>query len=524
MLLRSALIIVAVTMVGRLLGFIRGIFISHEFGVGMETDAYFAAFVIPMALLMIIPGAIQSVFIPALKGVRLLHEEEDRHLFEKVFTFVLAGGFLVTLAGFILSEVFVSLLVPGFEGVKKELTVDILRWMTPSILFIGLIGVFSSVLHVHNQFFYPSMGTVVNSLIVILSIFLLVPFMGVEGLALGTTLGFVGYAAIMLPSLWKKKYQFRLRGGWLSDMEMRGMGERVIPIFIGSVISQMTILFERSLASGLGDAKVASLALAYSVMQLPMAVFVGAFTVPLFPLLSDYAKQKKWSEMKQLLEKVISYLVLVLLPVMAGFIMLSEDVIRILYERGAFGNNDTMLTAWALMFYSTAILGLAMRDTLTRAYYALENTRTPVLIGVLGILLYLGLSLAFIPVFDHGGIALAMGIAAYLSNLLLIFFLQRRLGAFLSRTFALTTFKSMIATGIMVLFVLGLNGFPGQLSGPISFNGLLSQWSLFIRLTLLVAGGGLIYILSLWILRESFTLQMLNRVKNRLKKRINFGS
>ncbi len=524
MLLRSALIIVAVTMVGRLLGFIRGIFISHEFGVGIETDAYFAAFVIPMTLLMIVPGAIQSVFIPTLKGVRLLHEEEERHLFEKVLTFVLAGGFIMTLAGLLLSEVFVSLFVPGFDGTKKALTVDILRWMTPSILFIGLIGVFTSVLHVHHQFFYPSLGTVVNSLIVILSIFWLVPYMGVQGLALGTTLGFVGYAGIMLPSLRKKKYRLRLRGGWLSDHEMRGMGERVIPIFIGSVISQMTVLFERSLASGLGDAKVASLALAYSVMQLPMAVFVGAFTVPLFPLLSDYVKKQQWSEMKQLLEKVLSYLLLVLLPVMAGLIILSEDVIRILYERGAFGNNDTLLTAWALMFYSMAILGLAMRDTLTRAFYALENTRTPVLTGVLGIMIYLGLSMAFIPVFDHGGIALSMGITAYISNLLLIYFLQRRIGSFLSRTFAGTIVKSVLATMLMIFFLIGMNGFPGQLSVPGSFEGLLSQWSLFIRLTFAVTGGVVIYILSLWILRETFTLQLLSRFMNRLKKRINSGS
>lgn len=514
MIIRSAIIIVAVTMVGRLLGFLKGVFISEEFGIGMETDAYFMAFVIPMTLLMIIPGAINSVFIPAMNGLMIEGEgrSRERGLFQSTLTVIFISTLIVTVVGILAAEPLVSLLAPGFEGEKQALTVQLLRWMMPSVVLIGLLGLFSSALYCHNSYFYPSFGTVINSLLVIASIFILVPFMGIQGLALGTTLGFAGYALIMVPSLVRRRYPLRLAMVKEHNQLMRGMGERFVPVMIGGIVSQLTIYAERFLASGLGDAKVASLSLAYTVMQLPMAVFVGAFTVPLFPLLTEYVKKGQIAEMKRLVEKGLSYLVLVLVPVMGGLVLLSKDVVRLLYERGQFGADDTVLTAWALMFYSLAILGLAARDVLTRAFYALENMKIPVIIGIVSIALYLGISPLLIARLDHGGIALAAAVSAYFSWLCLGWLLRRQVGAILTRSFYLSFLRSLLAALVMLLVIWWAGGVPGQ------GEGLLADFTLGVKVPLLIFFGMVVYFLSLLLLREKLAFELAGKVANKYKQ------
>jgi len=503
---KSAFIIVIVTLIGRLLGFIRNIFMSDQFGLGTESAAYFAAFTIPLALSLVIPGAINSILIPTMKGLLVKNKTQDAVLlFHKVFTVISLFFIVISILGVMFADAIITILVPDFTGYTHELTVELFKVMIPSSLFIGLMGLFASMLNVHNEFFISSFGSVVNSLIIIASFFVFVPFMGIHGLALGTLLGFIGFALIMVPSLYKKKFTFRFNFQ-LKDPYVKSMGERLIPIIIGSTISQLTMFLERFFVSQVGEDKLSALVYANQIMQLPMAIFVGAFTLPLFPLLSEYVKNKDFKRMRETLEKGLLYLILLLLPVTLGLILLAEDICRLVYERGEFTATDTKITAFALIFYSVGLLGLACRDLITRAFYAMEDTKTPVTIGVVTIILYILFVLGLLPYMNYGGIALAASLAAFMNTFILAFLLRRKMGwALLSPAFYKTFLKSFLATAVMGVLV-----WYGKV--VLVF---LPNW---LSLTLLVGGGAGVYFMILIGLKEKMVWEIFARLMRKAGK------
>ncbi|WP_047150549.1 murein biosynthesis integral membrane protein MurJ [Aneurinibacillus tyrosinisolvens] len=504
--LKSAFIIVAVTMVGRLLGLIRNMFLTNQFGTGMESTAYTAAFTIPLALSLVVPGAVNSILIPTLKGKIIDGDEAGANaLFHKVLTALTVFFIVLTVVIFVFADPIISLMVPSFSEETHRLTVELFRYMAPSALFIGLFSLFSSVLNVHNEFFIASLGTVVNSLIVIVSYYVFVPFMEIQGLALGTLLGFVGFALVMVPALRRFHYSIGLNLR-LNDPEMKAMGERLIPIVIGSTISQLTMFLERFFASGIGEAKLTVLTLANQIMQVPMAVFVGAFTLPLFPLLAEYVKKQQMDQMKHVLEQGLLYLVILLLPVTVGLILLSAEITALFYERGEFGPADTALTAWALIFYSLGILGLAFRDLFTRAFYAMEDTKTPVMLGAGAIVLYVLFVNLFIPLLDHGGIAFAASLSAFCNAMALAFLLRRKVGSkLLSSSFYVSTGKAVVASTGMGLIV-----WLGKL--------LLAGIPLWLSVPFIIAAGAGVYLLILLLLKEELAKEMLAKVKRKTSR------
>ena len=504
-LIKSAFIIIVVTLVGRLLGFIRNMFITSQFGAGVESTAYLAAFTIPLALSLVIPGAINSILIPTMKGLLTKkNENEAVLLYHKVLTLITIFFIFLSVLGILFADPIMTLLVPGFTAETHQLTVELFRYMIPSSLFIGLMGLFASVLNVHNEFFVSSFGTVINSLIVLASFFVFVPYMGIQGLALGTTLGFVGFALIMIPSLYRRKYTLKINTGF-NDPLMKSMGERLIPIMIGSAISQLTMFLERMFVSQVGVEQLTALTLANQIVQLPMAIFVGAFTLPLFPLLSEYVKKNELKKMREVLEQGLLYLIILLLPVTIGLILLSTETVSLLYERGMFTSNDTKMTAVALVFYSVGLLGLACRDLITRAFYALEDTKTPVFIGIVTIVLYIGFALIFMPFLQHGGLALANSLAALSNTFILGFFLRKKVGwSLLSSAFYQSLGKALLATLLMGVTIWFIQGFTESLKPLFS-------------LPLLIGIGVIVYVLSLITLKEKIIWLIFARFKKKVK-------
>jgi putative peptidoglycan lipid II flippase len=447
-LIKSTMIIVAVTMVGRLLGFFRNIFITNEFGPGLETDAYFMAFTIPFTLFLVVPGAVNAVLIPTMKG--LLGEEQSKRrneLFQKTLTSASLLFALLSIAGMIWAEETVALLAGGFAPEKQQLTVELLQIMMPSVFFIGIIAVLSSILNSHHEFFAPSLGTVINSVLVIVSIYLLVPIWGVHGIAWGTTFGFAAFALYLISPVIKRKYSLKWSSPFSTkDTLLRGMGERFVPIMFGAVISQLYLLLERFLVAGLGDQKLTALVLANSIVQLPIAIFAGALAVPLFPLLSEYVKKNQMSSMKAIMGKGLLYQYHVLLPATIGLILLAEEIVRLFYAHSAaFTDQDVALTSWAMIFYSIGMVGWAGRDMLTRAFYAVDNTKTPVIVGGVSLVAYIVFAWIFIPIFNHGGIAFAFSLASFFHLFLQAFLLRRQIGALFSNGFYISLVKGIVA-------------------------------------------------------------------------------
>lgn len=499
---RTTIMIVAVTMLSRMLGFIRSIFITNEFGVGMRSDAYFFAFNIPNTLFLVIPGAVNAVLIPTLKGyMEEGHLLERNKLFHQTMTWIGFGFLVFTAVGMLGAHQIIEWLAPSFTAEKQQLTGDLLLLMMPSVFFIGLISVLAAFLNAHEEFFAPSLGPVMSNLTVIASIFLLSPALGIERIAWGTTVGFAIFAGyLFLPTL-KRRYSLRLNFKLRGERTLHGLGERFFPVFFGLTVSQVYLFFEKVLAGGLGDAKITALNLSFTMIQLPIAIFAGALAVPLFPLLSEYVKQQRMDDMKSVLAKGFLYQYHVLLPATVGLILLAEPFVLAFYEHGGeFLPEDAPVVAWPLIFYAIGMVGWAGRDLLTRASYAIENTKTPVAVGIASVAVSIALAYALMPVLDHGGLALAYALGTYFNMLLQAWLLRRQIGKLFTRGFYFSLLKGGIAgAGMAAIVWLCTLLWPGAQMGYVP-----------LIVTIFLAAAS--YMVSLAVFREALLYEILDKL------------
>jgi len=526
MFFRVTVVLVFLTLLSRLIGFLRQVLMAGQFGLGWELDAYVFAFQIPSILFMILPGAANAIVIPVLKGMMgdRLQPERDR-LFHQVMTLTGLALLVLTAAGMIWAQDIIRLLAPDFSPEKQALTGELLAIMMPSAFFIGIISVHTAFLNAHDEFVTPSVGPILNGLIVIASIYLLAPFMGIRGIAWGTMAGFAVFALSLVSPMVKRNYTFRWNLRLAGDPVIKGMGERFVPILIGMLVTQLYFLAEKILAGGLGDQKLSALWLAFSMVQLPIAIFAGALAVPLFPLLSEYVKKQNIDGMKQVMARGFLYQYHVLLPATVGLILLAEPFVRAFYGHGSkFAAEDAALTAWAVIFYTVGMVGWAGRDLLTRASYAMENTKTPVITAGAGLVLYFPLSFAFMPGMDHGGLALAYALATYANMFLQAWWLRRQTGRLFTPAFYASLGKGVIASAAMGLVIVLAARAAVQLTGtaaprvdvygPLSLlPDLPGGWTGIAWLAGITALAAIVYFGVMLVLRDPYVKEMAARLR-----------
>lgn len=503
--LKSAVLIMIVILVGRVIGLVRGIFVGAEFGTTMEASAYRLAFTIPSTLFVFIPGALNAIFIPSLKGmITRGNELEARQLFQKVFTLSIVVTFVLALVLWIWAKPIVSFISPNSSAELLTLSADLLRWMVPSLFFIVLIGLFSSTLNVHFSFVLPNIGAIVNSIIVILVLVLFTPIYHIYALSLGTTLGFAGAALMMLPNIYKEKYSLKPNWQW-RDPELRKIGERFVPIMLGSFITSINEFIEQFLISGLGDDKIATLGYAKELYQVPIAIFVAAFAMPLFPVLVEYVTKKDFKSTKQTIEKGLTYLLLLMIPTTVGMWLLSKEFVAAIYQRGAFTSYSTEMTAFALIFFALGLYPLVVRDLLTRAFYAMENTKIPVMAATVQIISYVISSLLFIPWLGFAGAAMGWTMGALINAIILWVILYKKIGSFVQITFLWSTIRAVVASLCMALFLY-------------FYNEIAASWNLYLHLGTAILIGGLLYGILLMVMKEPLMMELTLKFKRRFTR------
>ncbi|OEF96810.1 murein biosynthesis integral membrane protein MurJ [Desulfuribacillus alkaliarsenatis] len=453
-LIKSGMIILVATFLGRLFGFVREIFISAQYGTSAQAEAYFIAITIPTILIAVLPGALNSVCTPLFAEYK---EKGDlkglQRLFNTVTTLVLLGTLLLSILGGLFASQIVSVLAPGFTGEVRELTVELVTLMIPAVALIGLISIFWSYLNAQRHFLMPSLGPLVASLIVIISIFTLVPKYGIHGLTIGTVIGFFFQGIIMYPTVRKHEIQFGF-GLDLKNPEVKRFFILMIPIILGMSINQLNVIVDRILGSGLEEGKFAAYIYATRIYQLPIGMFIGAVTLPLFPLLSQYASQGSIDKLISTMWSGLKMLAFIMLPVTAVVMIMGEPIVRLLFEREEFTRQSTLETNWALLFLAIGFFPYAARDLLTRVFYSLQDTRTPVIINTITITLNVIFAIILVRFLDQGGLGLAMALGGIVNLILMLFIIRYKLGVVIDRHAILQIGKIAIATVAMAITLL----------------------------------------------------------------------
>jgi putative peptidoglycan lipid II flippase len=472
---RAATIVMAAFVASRTLGLAREMIIARQFGTSLELGAYLAAFRVPDLIFQLVAGgALGSAFIPTFTSC-LAHGDEAEAWRLASAVFNIAALILTTCAfvAALLAPWIVPLIVPGFDPQAQALTAQLMRLMLISPVIFGLSGISMGVLNSYQHFLLPALAPVVYNLSIISGALLLAPVLGIYGLAVGVVVGSLLHLLIQVPMLLRKGFVYT-PALLLGHPGVREVGRLMLPRVIGLAAVQVNFLVNTILASGLGAEALPALNYAWLLMLLPQGVFALAIATAVFPTFSELAAGEERVELRRTLSAALGVVWYLTIPASVGLVILQRPLIRVLLERGRFTGASTDAVAWALGFYALGLFAHATVEIVTRAFYALHDTRTPVLIGIGAMACNVLLSLLLIRPLLHGGLALANSSATLLEMLVLMWMLRARLGGMDGRRMVSSLARIGLAAGVMGL---ALGGFAR------------AQW---FTSPLILAGGGVL--------------------------------
>ena len=427
-LLTASLILTVAALASRLLGWIRLLVIGSQFGASRELDAYFAAFRIPDAIFqLVVAGALSAALIPVFAGYRARGQEREAwQLASSVINLVLIAlaGFSLVMA--IFAPVFVPIVAPGFDAPTTELTIRMTRVMLLSPVLIGMGAVVTGILNSYQQFTVPAIAPLLYNVAIILAAIFLAPIMGVEGLAVGVAAGSLAHLAVQLPNLARVGQRYDLTIG-LSHPGVRRVAWLMGPRTLGLAAGQINFLVSTVLASGLPEGSLTAYNYAFQLSQIPVGVVGVSIAVALFPTLSQDAALGRVGEIRRQVAGAVRVLVFVAAPLTAIMIVLREPLTSVFYQYGLFSQSATDRTASTLLFFAIGLVGHIVVHVLTRAFYAMQDTRTPVAWAIIAVAVNVPLMAWLVGPMGVEGLALALSISSVLEVIGLLWFLRRRL-------------------------------------------------------------------------------------------------
>jgi putative peptidoglycan lipid II flippase len=427
-LVTASLILTVAALASRLLGWIRLLVIGSQFGASRELDAYFAAFRIPDAIFqLVVAGALSAALIPVFQSYRARDQDAEAwQLASSVINLVLIALAALSLVMAIFAPVFVPVVAPGFDAPTTELTVRMTRIMLLSPVLIGMGAVVTGILNSYQQFTVPAIAPLLYNLAIIGAAIFLAPIMGVEGLAVGVAIGSMAHLVVQLPNLARVGQRYDLTIG-LGHPGVRRVALLMGPRMLGLAAGQLNFLVSTVLASGLPEGSLTAYNYAFQLSQIPVGVVGVSIAVALFPTLSQDAALGRIGEIRRQVANAVRVLIFVAAPLMAIMIVLREPLTSVFYQYGLFSQAATDRTASTLLFFAIGLVGHIVVHVLTRAFYAMQDTRTPVAWAIVAVVINVPLMVALAGPMGVEGLALALSIASVLEVIGLMWSLRRRI-------------------------------------------------------------------------------------------------
>lgn len=453
---KAAGVVGAATLASRILGFIRDAVIAWFLGAGLRSDAFIAAFRIPNLLRRLFAeGSLSSAFIPIFtEYVVNQGQSEAFDLARSAFRMLGVILIAVTICGVLLFPWIVRFIAPGFTADKFTLTVTLTRLMFPYIFFIGLVALCMGILNVIGHFAAPAFAPMLLNLSIIGSVLFISPSMTtpVAGLAIGVLIGGVLQLALQQPVLVCKGFRFWEKAKMIHP-GLKRVGTLIPPVVLGGAVYQINIVVGTLLGSLLLEGSVTYLYFADRLIQFPLGVFAMAAAAAVLPSLSRQAAAGEFDELKDIFGHALKLVFFISIPSMVGLIILREPIVALLFQRGEFDAAATRLTAQALLYYSLGLWAFSGVRIVVAAFFAMQDTRTPVQMAGISIIVNIILGIVLMKPLAHGGLALATSLASILNLSLLVRALRTKLDSLgwrsIARSVCRTSFSS-VGMGLVV--------------------------------------------------------------------------
>ncbi|MGQ9927358.1 MAG: murein biosynthesis integral membrane protein MurJ [Chloroflexaceae bacterium] len=463
--LSAALLIAVGNILSRVVGFIREPIIAYYFGRGVAVDAFQIAWTAPSTIYdMLIAGAVSAALVPVFSEYAEGDRDEFWRVVSGVLTLALAALTAIVALALWQAPRIVALLTRPQEGALRALAVPLVRLLMPAVLLMGISGLATATLHAQRRFLLPAFVMVVFNLGVVLGVITLHAHLGINSLAMGALIGALAQVALQLPGLRGARLQPALGIG---HPAVRRIMRLYAPVALGIGFSIVGTLIDRWLASGFEGA-LSTMRYATTLIQFPLGLVASAVALAVLPTLSRQSAMAAESEFQATLAMGLKVVLLLILPATAGLAALATPITSLVFERGAFGPADTLITALALLLYLPGLPAAALDQVLIFAFYARKNTLTPNLIQGAAILCYLVTALPLLWFTQLGFLALVIGNAAqWIGHALITFAFLSRAAPLRGQRLGEAAFKAALASTLMAASVAGLAAALGDAPAPL---------------------------------------------------------
>lgn len=445
----TILITSLITILSKAIGFFRNIFLSYYYGIGNITDSYMIASSIPRVIFAMIGVSISTTFIPLLTKAREANSESGFDFSNNVITVFSMLSTCIVIVVILFTEEVVLLFAPGFSEELIKNTVIFTRITVFSVYGYVILSVFKGFLNVNESFVSTSLLGIPLNIVIIISIYLSTKI-SIYLLPIGVLISVYIQILCLIPVLKKFKYKFSLTLN-LKDTELKSLFIMSIPVLIGVSLDQINAIIDKNIASNISIGGISALTYSFELTQCVIGIFVMVMMTVVYPNLARSFVRGKDDEFKTLTRESINFANLFMIPATLGILVFSEQIITLLYSRGEFVYENMIVTSNTLFYYSFGLMGFGAREILTRAFYAMNDTKTPLFNAGIGVVINIILNLILSRYLGINGLALATSISAIITASLMYISLYKKIGSLDERQIFIMFLKILCASIITIL-------------------------------------------------------------------------
>jgi putative peptidoglycan lipid II flippase len=423
----STLAVMLATLASMLLGFGREVVNARYFGEAWELDAFIVAAIIPILVFGVFNGALVSALVPVFSGYFASKNEEDVwRLSSTVINVIFIVLALGAVLGWIAAPWLVRLVAVGFPADHAAETVRMTRILMPTIIATSIAGVIQALLNAQQRYRAAALQGVALNVVTIGGVLLFFHKYGIYALVFATAAGLFAQLLVQVPSyLQRCKYRFVI------DLKHPGIAALFVvlgPIVVGSAVGQVNLLVDKYFGSTLPAGAIAAMNYATKVVGFPQQLFAVAIATVIFPILSAQFATKEISSLRGTASSGLRMTALITIPAAVGLIVLAQPILSVLFERGAFTSGDVVRTAGAMQYYALGLLGIAASIVLTRCFFAMRDSRTPVFVAIGVMILNVVCSALTVGPYGVNGLAASNSLASLTEAGVLFWLLHQRIG------------------------------------------------------------------------------------------------
>ncbi len=435
--LRAAWLIAVVTIVSKLIGFIRDIVIANYYGASMVSDAYYYAYQIPSLSLILLGGvggpfhsATVAVFSKLIPSLREKPKDDVNKLYSTFTTATTVFFLVLSVLIFIFAKPVMGLIISGGSSEMIELAAMHLKIMTPLLVIGGIVGIYYGILIIYKQFMLPNLSPIIMS-VAIIAVSVAAAPNDQKGFALAwaTTIGAILQLVIQYPNVRKLGFKVKPNFEFMNNPHFKEICELLFPAVLSSTVGQVHIYVDMFFTSSISEGAWTAIGYANRVFQFPVGILVTAFLVPLFPIFARLVADKDYNGIRNYFNKGVGVLFFAAIPIIIGILVVGLDSVRLVFERGAFDAQATFMVTEALWFLSVSILPYVFRDSITRVYYSFNDSATPFIVAFSSIVLKFILNILFITKMQMGigGITLSTSLVTLFNACVLGMLMKRKM-------------------------------------------------------------------------------------------------